>query len=71
MLELYPVLPYDQHAAERHARERARQQALGVKRPYFDGLIAAIALANDLVLVTANLRDFAHYDGLQIEKWGR
>ena len=69
VLRLYPVLPYDQHAAERHARERARQHALGVKKPYFDGLIAAIALANDLVVVTANVRDFADYEGLAVESW--
>jgi tRNA(fMet)-specific endonuclease VapC len=71
VLQLYPVLPYDQRAAERHARERARQHRLGVKRPYFDGLIAAVALANDLMLVTANLRDFAHYEGLEVESWKR
>ena len=71
VLQLYPVLSYDRHAASRHARERARQLALGVKRPYFDGLIAAIALVNDLVVVTANVRDFAHYEGLVVENWKR
>jgi len=71
VLQLYPVLPYDQRAAARHARERARQHALGVKRPYFDGLIAAIALVNGLVVVTANVRDFMHYEGLVVESWKR
>jgi tRNA(fMet)-specific endonuclease VapC len=71
VLPLYRVLPYDQPSAARHARERARQHALGVKRPYFDGLIAAIALVNDLVVVTANVRDFAHYQGLVVESWKR
>jgi predicted nucleic acid-binding protein len=42
VLRLYPVLPYDQHAAARHARERARQHALGVKR---DGGGASLALS--------------------------
>jgi tRNA(fMet)-specific endonuclease VapC len=71
VLQRYPVLPYDRDAAACHARERARQHALGVKRPYFDGLIAAIALANDLIVVTANVRDFAHYEGLMVENWKR
>lgn len=71
VLQLYPVLPYDQRAATRHAQERARQHARGVMRPYFDGLIAAIALVNDLVVVTANVRDFAHYEGLVVESWKR
>ena len=26
---------------------------------------------NDLMLVTANLRDFAHYEGLEVESWKR
>ena len=71
ILRAYPVLPYDQRAAERHAQERARQHAHGVERPYFDGLIASIALANDMMLITANLRDFEHYEGLEVESWKR
>ena len=71
VLPRYPVLPYDHRAAEWHARERARQHRLGVKRPYSDGLIAAIAAVHDLVVVTANVRDFKHYEGLAVETWKR
>jgi len=31
--------------------------------------IAAIALANNLTLVTHNTREFGRVDGLQIEDW--
>ena len=34
-----------------------------------DILIAAIAMVNDLVLVTDNIRHFNRIDGLQIENW--
>lgn len=31
--------------------------------------IASIALANDLILVTHNIREFSRIDGLKIEDW--
>ncbi|WP_302885388.1 PIN domain-containing protein [Kovacikia minuta] len=31
--------------------------------------IAAIALANNLILVTHNTREFGRVDGLQVEDW--
>ena len=34
-----------------------------------DILIAGIAIANDLVLVTNNRRDFEKIEGLEIEDW--
>jgi tRNA(fMet)-specific endonuclease VapC len=35
----------------------------------YDLLIAAIALVNDLTLVTHNTREFERVEGLQIEDW--
>jgi tRNA(fMet)-specific endonuclease VapC len=35
------------------------------------GLIAAHALARDLILVTNNLREFERVPGLQVENWAR
>jgi predicted nucleic acid-binding protein len=34
-----------------------------------DGQIAAIAVCNDLTLVTANLRDFRGFTGLHVTSW--
>jgi len=69
VLAKVPVLPYATAAAQWHARERARLEALGRTAPYTDSQIAAIAAVNDLTLVTANQRDFERFDGLRIENW--
>ena len=64
-----PVLPYGERAAEWHAAERARLISDGKTPPFVDGQIAAIARVNNLILVTFNVSDFEHYEGLQIEDW--
>jgi tRNA(fMet)-specific endonuclease VapC len=64
-----PVLPYDNQAAHWHASERARLVRLGKTPPFADGQIAAIARVNDLVLVTANIADFALFRDIQLEDW--
>lgn len=68
---ILPVLSYDERAAEWHARERARLQKRGREVPYVDAQIAAIAVVHELVLVTANTKDFAPFAGLVVENWLR
>ncbi len=63
------VLPYDDRAAEWHAKERARLSQKGMSPPFVDGQIAAIAKVNDLVLVTRNVKDFHHFSELIVENW--
>ena len=65
----FPVLDYDQNAADWHALERARLAALGKTPPFVDGQIAAIAYVNDLILVTANNRDFKEYQDVEVRSW--
>ncbi len=67
----FEILPYDEAAALRHAAERARLEEAGVTVPFVDGQIAAIALVNDLVLVTGNLRDFTAFTTLKVENWAQ
>lgn len=63
------MLPYDQRAAEWHARERARLQALGLTPPFADSQIAAVAAVNELTLVTHNTMDFDAFSGLRVVDW--
>lgn len=64
-----PVLGYDDAAATWHASERARLEREGKTPSFADGQIASIARVYGLVLVTANVRDFALFDELTVESW--
>ena len=64
-----PILSYCETAANWHAEERARLRKLGNTPPHADGQIAAIAVANQLVLVTQNTKDFESFQGLELENW--
>lgn len=66
-----PVLPYDAEAAAWHAGEPARLGRRGRPPSAADGQIAAIAHVNELVLVTANVRDFRRFEGLSVRDWRR
>lgn len=63
------VLAYDTTAALWHSDQRASLEAHGVKPPFADGQIAAIAATQGLVLVTRNISDFEVFDGLQLLNW--
>ena len=65
----FPVLPYDQRAADWHAEERARLDRAGRSAPFADGQIAAVAVTNGLALVTRHVGDFADFAELAVESW--
>lgn len=71
VLATFPVLGYDAAAAQWHAIERARLEALGKPAPYVDGQIAAVAHVNELTLVTLNTKDFSRFKGVQLERWSK
>lgn len=64
-----PLLPYDANAAAWHADERARLEKKGRTPPFVDGMIAAVAAVNSLVLVTNNIADYEGFEGLTIVNW--
>jgi len=63
------IFPYDDRAAEWHARERARLSSKGVTSSFVDGQIASIAKVNGLILVTRNIDDFKSFSRLKLESW--
>jgi tRNA(fMet)-specific endonuclease VapC len=60
---------FDDSAAERYGRIRADLVTQGTPIGPNDLMIASIALANNLILVTHNTREFARVDGLPLEDW--
>lgn len=67
VIEPFQVLAFDRDAAEQHARIRhhLRHRPIGER----DLLIAAIALAHDLTLVTHNAAEFSRVPRLRVEDW--
>lgn len=68
-LSSYKSLPFDDIAHTHAARIRAELARLGTPIGPYDLLIAAIAPANDLTLVTHNTREFSRVSGLRLEDW--
>jgi tRNA(fMet)-specific endonuclease VapC len=62
-------LPFDDRAAAEYARIRADLIARGLVIGPNDLLIAAIAVANGLTLVTHNTGEFSRVVGLWLEDW--
>ena len=63
------ILPFDEEAAIIAAKIRAHLERKGTPIGDLDSLIAAHALARDLILVTNNLREFERVPGLLTENW--
>jgi tRNA(fMet)-specific endonuclease VapC len=62
MVEVVPVLPFDEAAARAYAQLR-------FKRARFDRLLAAHALSLGATVISNNEADFADVPGLKVENW--
>jgi tRNA(fMet)-specific endonuclease VapC len=62
-------LPFDDQAAAICGRIRGQLANQGMSIGPFDSLIAAIALAHDLILITNNTREFSRVEDLTCEDW--
>jgi tRNA(fMet)-specific endonuclease VapC len=69
ILSALEVLPLDVPADREYALLRHRLARRGTPVGPNDLLIAAQALALDLTVVTANIREFSRIEGLKIENW--
>lgn len=69
LLTELPALPWTADAADIYGDIAARLQQTGQPIGQMDTMIAAHALAEDLILVTHNTRHFEKVPGLKLEDW--
>ena len=68
----FPIIPYDDHAAAINADITGQLIPKGCPTPILDTQIASIAIANNMILVTANEKDFEIFKkrcSLMMENW--
>ena len=62
-------IPFGPAEAKAAAQIRAKLEKKGIPIGPYDVLIAACAKANNLILVTHNLKEFKRIEGLRVEDW--
>ncbi len=68
-LQKFRSLPFDDKAADEYGRIRSRLEKLGIPVGPNDLLIAAIAISNNVIVVTHNLDEFKRIEGIKLEDW--
>ncbi len=68
-LEPLEILPFDPDAAEAYSKARFELERAGRPIGERDLMIASIALARGLIVVTHNQSEFARVPGLKTEDW--
>ncbi|MGH2521543.1 MAG: type II toxin-antitoxin system VapC family toxin [Anaerolineales bacterium] len=68
-VQVVSVVNFDQASADAYSRLRYSLRQKGRPTSDMDMLIAAVALANDAVLVTHNIKHFEYIEDLRLEDW--
>ncbi|MEL6353009.1 MAG: type II toxin-antitoxin system VapC family toxin [Cyanobacteria bacterium J06627_28] len=68
-LKPLPSLPFDDACAEEYAKIKSELSRKGNLIGPNDLLIAAIALAHDIILITNDTREFSRVRNLRLEDW--
>ncbi|MGD0901267.1 MAG: type II toxin-antitoxin system VapC family toxin [Thermoguttaceae bacterium] len=63
------VLVFDERCAEEFGKLRGVVKRLGASGNPMDLMIASVAIAHDLTMVTHNTADFRYVPGLRLEDW--
>jgi tRNA(fMet)-specific endonuclease VapC len=66
---LLRIYPFDEVAAGKYAAIRAKLERTGMVISERDTQIASIAMANKLIVVTHNVKEFDRIDKLKVEDW--
>ena len=57
-------------AIDTYAKEKVRFKKMGISlHDEFDLIIGTSAIANDLILVTDNVKHFINFEGIKIDNW--
>lgn len=64
-IQIIPII----NALDIYASEKARLRKAGLPISDFDLLIGSTAVANDMIVVTNNIREFGRITGIQLEDW--
>lgn len=70
--ENYERISFDEKSAALHAEIQVKMENLGKPVSFDDSMIAATALANNMILVTRNTKHFEHIArefGIKLENW--
>ncbi|MGD2272977.1 MAG: type II toxin-antitoxin system VapC family toxin [Desulfobacterales bacterium] len=65
----FEVIAADKGSAEIHGMLKATLEKSGTPLDDFDLIIAACALAHNLILVTNNIKHFSRVEGLKLTSW--
>ncbi len=63
------VVGFDETCAEEFGKMRGWLKRRGIQRNPVDLMIAAVALAHDLTVVTHNIQHFHNIPNLRLEDW--
>ncbi len=69
LLPMVNILSFDSRAAYFYGKIRAGLEVSGMTIPHADIQIASIASANDLIIITGNIRHFSRISGLIVRDW--
>lgn len=69
LLFVLDVIPFDDRAAMEYGKIRAHLERQGTPIGPLDMLIAGHARAENLILVTNNVKEFNRVPGLKVENW--
>ena len=69
LIQSLNILLYDENVAYLSGKIYAQRVKIGKMIEQIDVLIASLALANNLILITKNIKHFENIEGLQIETW--
>lgn len=65
----FTILPFDKKSAKIAGKIRSELNKLGTPIGVYDLQIASIALVNNLILVTHNVKEFSRIQNLKYEDW--